>query len=223
MILAFDTSTPWLGVALVEGKEVFFRVTEYTRASHSLLLMQYLELLDARFSFREHLEGIVVGLGPGSFTGVKVGAIIAKGLAYALQVPLGGFSTFEVLASLARRLDTGQFEVVVPVIFHRKGEVFWVEFQKGATSLSSFQVGSPEDFLAQYKGRNDVFVVTPWRNLWELFVRAGIFCADPSQAIPDPLELVILFEERKGGSTENIFSMLPLYGSRVFERESASR
>ncbi|MEN3184383.1 MAG: tRNA (adenosine(37)-N6)-threonylcarbamoyltransferase complex dimerization subunit type 1 TsaB, partial [Atribacterota bacterium] len=105
MILAFDTSTPWLGVALVQEKEVLFRVVEYTRASHSLLLMRYLELLETRFSLRRYLKAVVVGLGPGSFTGVKVGAIVAKGLAYALRVPLGGFSTLEVLASSARRSD----------------------------------------------------------------------------------------------------------------------
>lgn len=222
MILAFDTSTPWLGVALVQEKEVLFRVVEYTRASHSLLLMRYLELLETRFSLRRYLKAVVVGLGPGSFTGVKVGAIVAKGLAYALRVPLGGFSTLEVLASSARKSDTGRFKVVVPVIFHRKGEVFWSEFQDDAPFLSSLQVGSPENFLARYRGRSDVVVVTPWHDLWELFVQAGLSCVDPFRAIPDPLELVLLFGERGKGSIEGVFSLLPFYGSRVFERESAS-
>lgn len=222
MVLAFDTSTPWLGIALVQGENVLFHAIEYTKASHSLLLIRYLELLEARFSLRKRLEAIVVGLGPGSFTGVKVGTIIAKGLAYALEVPLEGFSTLEVLASSARRSDVDGFEVVVPVIFHRKGEVFWSEFQKNTSFLSSLQVGSLEDFLARYRGRSDVFVVTPWYDLWRPLVQAGLSCADPFRALPDPLELILLFKERGKGSIENVFSLLPFYGSRVFERESAS-
>lgn len=223
MVLAFDTSTPWFGIALVQEENVLFHAMEYTKASHSLLLMQYLELLEARFSLRRHLEAIVVGLGPGSFTGVKVGAVVAKGLAYALEVPLEGFSTLEVLASSVRRSDMNRFEVVVPVIFHRRGEVFWSEFfQKDVPLLSSLQVGSPEDFLVRYRGRSDVFVVTPWHDLWRLFVQAGLSCADPFRAFPDPLELVLLFRERGKGSVENVFSLLPFYGSRVFERESTS-
>ncbi|MBC7216599.1 MAG: tRNA (adenosine(37)-N6)-threonylcarbamoyltransferase complex dimerization subunit type 1 TsaB [Candidatus Caldatribacterium sp.] len=222
MILAFDTSTPWLGIGLVQGEEVLFRVVQYTRTAHSLLLFRHLEFLEAHFSFRKHLEGILVGLGPGSFTGVKVGAIIAKGLAYALGVPLGGFSTLEVLASLARRFGPLGFEVTVPVIFHRRGEIFWSEFSGEKVELSSLCTGSPEDFLSRYRGRKDVFVVTPWRDLWKLFTEVGLSCLDPSRALPDPLELVVLSRERGFGSTENVFSLLPLYGSRVFERESAS-
>ncbi|MCS7242708.1 MAG: tRNA (adenosine(37)-N6)-threonylcarbamoyltransferase complex dimerization subunit type 1 TsaB [Candidatus Caldatribacterium sp.] len=223
MILAFDTSTPWLGIALAHGRDLLFHVVEYTKANHSLLLMQYLELLEVRFALRKHLAGVVIGLGPGSFTGVKVGAILAKGLAYALQIPLGGFSTLEVLASSARRLKMDQFETVIPVIFHRKGEIFWSEFRRDVSPLlSSLQVGSPEDFLARYGGRRDVFIVTPWEDLWKFFVEAGFSCADPFLAIPDPLELILLFEERGKGSTENVFTLLPFYGSRVFERESAS-
>lgn len=222
MILAFDTSTPWLGIALVQGEEVLFRTMHYTRTGHSLLLVRYLESLEKHFAFRERLEGILVGLGPGSFTGVKIGAIIAKGLAYALRVPLGGFSTLEVLASLAWRFDALGFARVVPVIFHRKGEIFWSEFRKRETELSSLCAGSLEDFLALYRGRRDVFIVTPWRNLWEFFTGAGLWCMDPFWAIPDPLELVALSKARGSGNLENVFSMLPLYGSRVFEREGAS-
>lgn len=223
MILAFDTSTPWLGVALVQGEEVLFRVVEYTRANHSLLLFQYLELLEARFSLRKYLQGIVVGLGPGSFTGVKVGAMVAKGLAYALRVPLEGFSTLEVLAHRARRLSQGVQEVVVPVIFHRRGEIFWSEFPLHEVCFSPPRVGSPGDFLTQYRERRDILVVTPWRGLWEHFVSAGLSCLDPCEAFPDPVELVALFRERGTGSPENVFSLLPLYGSKVFERERAAQ
>jgi|UniRef100_A0A7V3YGB4 tRNA threonylcarbamoyladenosine biosynthesis protein TsaB len=221
MILALDSSTPWLGVAAVEKEEVLFQVVHYTRMEHSLLLLEYLRVIQDRFPLRERLECILVGLGPGSFTGVKVGNMIAKGLAYAFRVPLLGFSVLELLASQTRRLHVASsFEVVVPVIFHRRGEIFWSEFPFPSTRLAGApRVGSPEEFVTRYVGRAGVLVVTPWGDLFEAFGRAGLSCLHPDLAVPNPLELVALSRERgERGSFENVFTMLPLYGSRIFER-----
>lgn len=222
MILAFDSSTPWLGVVLVEGDNVLFRAVHYTRTGHSLLLMKYLETISAYFDLRGNLECVLIGLGPGSFTGVKVGSMIAKGLAYAFHVPLGGFSTLEVLASQARRFHSAlSFEVIVPVVFHRKEEVFWSEFLVSSTEHSAtLQVGPLEELIAQYRGRKDILIVTPWESLCREFQRADLTCLDSPLAIPDAFELVVLARKENGtGSFENIFTVLPFYGSRVFERE----
>uniref|UniRef100_A0A7V4TIL8 tRNA (Adenosine(37)-N6)-threonylcarbamoyltransferase complex dimerization subunit type 1 TsaB n=2 Tax=Candidatus Caldatribacterium saccharofermentans TaxID=1454753 RepID=A0A7V4TIL8_9BACT len=224
MILALDSSTPWLGVAAVEGKEVLFQVVHYTRMEHSLLLLEYLKVIQDRFSLRERLERVLVGLGPGSFTGVKVGNMIAKGLAYAFRVPLLGFSVLELLASQTRRLHVASsFEVIVPVIFHRKGEIFWSEFPLSSTRLAAPPlVGSPEEFVARYAGETGVLVVTPWGGLFEEFEKAGLSCLRPDLAVPNPLELVVMsWEREESGSFENVFTMLPLYGSRVFERQGS--
>jgi hypothetical protein len=80
-------------------------------------------------------------------------------------------------------------------------------------------VGSPEEFVTRYVGRAGVLVVTPWGDLFEAFGRAGLSCLHPDLAVPNPLELVALSRERgERGSFENVFTMLPLYGSRIFER-----
>ncbi len=221
MILALESSTPWLGIALVEGEEVLFHVVQRTQASHSLLLVEYLKAIREQFGLEERLELIAVGLGPGSFTGVKVGNIIAKGLAYALSVPLAGFSTLEIVASRVFRA-LGTLRVIVPVIMHRKGEIFWSEFEgcgKNFPLNFPLQAGSLEEFASQYRGRGDVLAATPWEDLTESLEEAGISCVDPSIAIPDALELARLCREKKEvGDLKNIFTMVPLYGSKVFER-----
>ncbi|MGQ9622965.1 MAG: tRNA (adenosine(37)-N6)-threonylcarbamoyltransferase complex dimerization subunit type 1 TsaB [Candidatus Caldatribacteriaceae bacterium] len=221
MILALESSTPWLGIALAEGKEVLFHVVHRTQVSHSLLLVEYLKAIREQFDLEGKLKLVAVGLGPGSFTGVKVGNIIAKGLAYALGVPLAGFSTLEIMASRVLRAF-GALRVVVPVIVHRRGEIFWSEFKGcGESFLPSLplQVGSWEEFASRYRERPDILVATPWQSLAKDLEEAGIPCVDPSTAVPDALELVRLCRE-KGvmGNFENIFTMVPLYGSKVFER-----
>jgi len=221
MILALESSTPWLGIALVEGKEVLFHVVHHTQASHSLLLVEYLKAIREQFDLERKLELIAVGLGPGSFTGVKVGNIIAKGLAYALGVPLAGFSTLEIMASRVLR-TFGDLRVIVPVIVHRKGEMFWSEFKgcdENFLPPLSLQIGSWEEFTSRYRERPDILVATPWQNLVGSLEEAGISCVDPSIAVPDALELVRLCREKGAmGDFENIFTMVPLYGSKVFER-----
>jgi tRNA threonylcarbamoyladenosine biosynthesis protein TsaB len=84
----------------------------------SLLVPRILELLEEASAAREQLSGIVVGAGPGSFTGVRVGAATAKGMAWALGIPLWAFSS---LAAAAADLDGGEARFRC-VLFDARGD-----------------------------------------------------------------------------------------------------
>lgn len=112
LILAFDTATDLATSALVADGEILGeRVTR-----PQLLLSDIDALLRAAGLTASELTGIVVGTGPGSFTGTRIGLSVARGLGLALGLSVAGVSTLEALAAGA----TNAF----PVIDARRGEVF---------------------------------------------------------------------------------------------------
>src|SRR5205809_6476708 len=112
LILAFDTATDVATSALVSDGEVLGE-----RTSHAVTVLEDVDALlrQAGAHTREH-DGIAVGIGPGSFTGVRVGLATARGLALALGIPVAGVSTLDALAAGAPG--------ALPVVDARRQEVF---------------------------------------------------------------------------------------------------
>ena len=99
-ILAFDTSTPLGSVAIGVGTEVLARTELRRQGAHSSdLIPKIHETLEEGGVDVGELTGVVVGSGPGSFTGVRVAASTAKGLAQALDLPLWAVSSLEAGAA----------------------------------------------------------------------------------------------------------------------------
>ena len=93
-LLAFDTATPVGSVAVGRGEEILARGLLLRPGEHaSLLLPRIAESLEEAEVDRDDLEGVVVGRGPGSFTGVRIAAATARGLTAALEIPLWTFSS----------------------------------------------------------------------------------------------------------------------------------
>ena len=100
MLLAVDTSTAQVGLAIYDGAQV---ISEYAWRSH---LRHTVELAPAIFESlkrcgltMEDIEALGVALGPGSFTSLRVGLSLAKGLALSRRIPLIGISTLDILAA----------------------------------------------------------------------------------------------------------------------------
>lgn len=99
LILALDTATAAASVAVATEERVVAELTVNTGRPHSELLMLHIAALlrQARLE-KTDLQGVAVSVGPGSFTGLRIGLSTAKGLAYALGVPIAGVSTLAALA-----------------------------------------------------------------------------------------------------------------------------
>ena len=112
LILAFDTATDVATSALVDGGEVLGE-----RASRPATLLEDVDALLRQASTRPRdIEALVVGTGPGSFTGTRIGLSVARGLALALGIDGAGVSTLDALAA--------GVDDALPVIDARRGEVF---------------------------------------------------------------------------------------------------
>jgi len=115
LTLAFDTATSVATAALVRDGEVLGE-----RASRAVrVLADADDLLREAGKDRSELGGIVVGVGPGSFTGLRLGVAAARGLAFALDLPVAGVSTLDALAAGAPGalpiIDAGRREVFTRV------------------------------------------------------------------------------------------------------------
>ena len=115
LTLAFDTATSVATAALVRDGEVLGE-----RASRAVrVLADADDLLREAGKDRSELGGIVVGVGPGSFTGLRLGIAAARGLAFALDLPVAGVSTLDALAAGAPGalpiIDAGRREVFTRV------------------------------------------------------------------------------------------------------------
>jgi tRNA threonylcarbamoyladenosine biosynthesis protein TsaB len=112
LILAFDTATDDATSALVWDGEVLGE-----QVSRPVSVLEDVDALLRRGGVRDsQLEGLVVGIGPGSFTGLRMGLATARALAFSLDLPLAGVSTLDALAAGAPG--------AVPVIDARRREVF---------------------------------------------------------------------------------------------------
>ncbi|MBI5651961.1 MAG: tRNA (adenosine(37)-N6)-threonylcarbamoyltransferase complex dimerization subunit type 1 TsaB [Chloroflexi bacterium] len=106
MLLAIDTATRATSIALYRAEGIVAELTWQSRHHHTVETMtQIARLLELSRVAKSDLRAIGVALGPGSFTGLRVGMSIAKGLAFGHQIPLIGVPTLDAIASAHARVS----------------------------------------------------------------------------------------------------------------------
>ena len=162
-VLAFDTSSKALSLAILEDKQVLAETTINIKKNHSITLMPAIDFLMASLDWTpKDLDRIVVAEGPGSYTGLRIAVATAKTLAHTLNIELVGVSS--LLALVPEQVEG----LVIPVMdarrnnvyagFYQSGQAVWPEAHlplaevleiAGAANQSVTFVGETADFTEQ--------------------------------------------------------------------------
>ena len=149
LIIGIDTATAQVSVA-VGGHEGVLASTQSLRGKqHAEVLTPAIEFTcrPARIELNE-ISVVAVDLGPGLFTGLRVGVASAKAMAHALNVPMIGVSSLDLLAFPVRFTS----RLIVATIDARRGELFYAFYRQvpgGVQRISPHQVGSPDDLASE--------------------------------------------------------------------------
>jgi tRNA threonylcarbamoyladenosine biosynthesis protein TsaB len=123
-ILAIETSTEHCSVALLHG-EVMYRHSELAGQRHSEILLPMIDRLLAEAGCRlAELDGLAFGAGPGSFTGVRIAASVAQGLAFSTEIPVVPVCTLEALA------EASGADKVACALDARLDEVYFAAYER---------------------------------------------------------------------------------------------
>jgi tRNA threonylcarbamoyladenosine biosynthesis protein TsaB len=181
-LLGIETSSGTGSVALGIGADVHERAIATPREQTELLLRLVDETLAAAGVELGALDGIAFGRGPGSFTGLRIAAAIAQGLALASGVPLLPVSSLQCLAQTAWRTERARRSLVC--VDARMGEVYWAEFacEDGIVRAAGDErLGSPADVVAPAQ--------RPWTAVGDGFASYRSALADrvagADRALPD--------------------------------------
>lgn len=143
VLLAFDTATPAVTVALYDGERVVAERTTVDAMRHGELLAPGISaVLEEAGLIRQDVTAVAVGAGPGPFTGLRVGLMTARTLGAVLEIPVYGVCTLDVLAVEAVETGTvdGPFHVATDA---RRKEVYWASYDAEGNRLHGPEVLKP--------------------------------------------------------------------------------
>lgn len=156
--LAIDTTTEVCSVAFGSAEKNLAR-TSAKANSHAKVVLQLIDevLCEAKTSLKE-LDAIALTVGPGSFTGIRIGLSVAQGLAYGAHLPIVRLTSLELLAQQAVQEATpcSTVDFICPALDARMNEIYWQIFSLdnlgGLTPLGAPEIGSAGNLNDQIAG-----------------------------------------------------------------------
>src|SRR5271154_1845007 len=156
-VMGLDTGSAAAALAIVAHGRVIAELSPPLGKHGSGLPAAVTALLDTAGLGLRDLAGLAVGIGPGSFTGLRVGLSYIKGLALVLDIPVAGVPSLDMMAlcaAEAAHLTTGS--LVCPTLDARKGEVYTALYRVGPDAIEKltegYQVITPADFSPGIEG-----------------------------------------------------------------------
>ena len=126
-ILAIETATSWQSVAILEDDSVLARRDQDAGGAHGMLLLPSIDRMLAEAGLRlSSLDGLACSIGPGSFTGIRVGVATCLGLRAATGLPIALVPTLEAMAWGVK----SSMISICPVLTSRRGELYWAVFRR---------------------------------------------------------------------------------------------
>ncbi|HZC60488.1 MAG TPA: tRNA (adenosine(37)-N6)-threonylcarbamoyltransferase complex dimerization subunit type 1 TsaB [Streptosporangiaceae bacterium] len=146
LVLAFDTATPAVTVALHDGTHVLAETTTVDARRHGELLASSIDAVLAEAGAgRLDITAVAAGTGPGPYTGLRAGLVTARVLGSALGVPVYGVCTLDVVAAGVASTGTAAGHGFIVATDARRREVYWARYDADGRRLDGPAVGFPAD------------------------------------------------------------------------------
>ncbi len=214
-VLGIDTSTSCGAVGLIDDGEILSDTLLNIPVTHSERLLGAIEsvLREARCSIGD-VDAWAISLGPGSFTGLRIGVSTVKGLAFATGKPVAGVSTLDALAS---QISPTSY-LVCPILDARKNEVYTAFYRYGEGDIlgrqSDDQALRPEDLIKRVKERT-IFLGDGVRTYRDFLLHSlpslATFPVAPLHVPHGSMVAKLGFELLKKGEHLNVSTFSPVY------------
>jgi tRNA threonylcarbamoyladenosine biosynthesis protein TsaB len=213
MILAIDTSTAWLGIAIYDETAVLYEQVWKTQRRQTVELAPAVEAALKECAItNDKLEALAVALGPGSFTSLRIGLVFVKGLALAHHMPVIGIPTLDCLAyaqpvsalPLICGLHAGRGKLAIAQ--YKNIDNQWVN--KDACQVMTAkelvgQITSPTLVCGEFNDEERRTITRKWKS---------VILSSPANSIRRPAYLAELAASRlKAGKIDDPVTMLPIY------------
>jgi tRNA threonylcarbamoyladenosine biosynthesis protein TsaB len=212
MLLAVDTSTAQVGLAVYDGAQVIGEYAWRSSQRHTVELAPAVSELLARCGLTmEDIRALAVALGPGSFTSLRVGLSLVKGFALARQLPVIGIPTLDILAAAQPK---SRLPLIVAIQAGRgRLAVGWYKRSKGGwQAKGTARVMTVDVLLDEVQRPVIVCAELTAEERQALAGKAEIQLASPAQSVRRPAVLAELAWRRwQNGDTDEAAALAPIY------------
>ncbi|MBI4001275.1 MAG: tRNA (adenosine(37)-N6)-threonylcarbamoyltransferase complex dimerization subunit type 1 TsaB [Nitrospira defluvii] len=222
-VLAVETATAWQSVALLQDERVLALAEQDAEGSHARSLMGAIDrvLRETGLGLRD-VQGLAVSIGPGSFTGLRVGLATMLGFRAVLGTPIAPVPTLEAMAWSLREVNG----LLVPVLKSRHNEVYWAAYEwlPGPVlhTRMAEQVGPPSSVARAVQGAE---TSTLFGDGWQAYgqeIRQAIESiggkiqeATPEQQRPSAVSVALAARRRVESGQLPEVNIVPLYVQRT--------
>lgn len=232
VVIGIETATEVLSVAILHREKILAEYYINSSRNHSNLLLPTIESLVKKSKLKlDRLNLIAVSIGPGSFTGLRVGISLAKGLAFSLNIPLIGVPTLDALSEKVTS-GSGEQHLICPILDAKKNQIYSALYRyknKELKKLTEYlSIGFDDlcnliDEIRKKNKENIIFTgegVSIYREkLKERFSEFVSFVFD-NQRLTNAVSIAKIGIERfKKGKCDSIYNLIPLYVRKPDVRE----
>ena len=174
MLLALDTSTSWISLALFDGTSLLYEATWESQLHHTVELAPAIDRLFSQTGISyQDLTGLAVAMGPGSFTSLRIGMAFTKGIALALNIPVVGVPSLDVIAK-AQPLDERPMIAVLHAgrkrlayaPYHTQGNTWIAQEEPGVIDAKDLvkTIESPTLICGELSAEARIIIGRRWKN-----------------------------------------------------------
>ncbi|MEA2021081.1 MAG: tRNA (adenosine(37)-N6)-threonylcarbamoyltransferase complex dimerization subunit type 1 TsaB [Candidatus Caldatribacteriota bacterium] len=216
-ILGIDTSSRYCNLSIIEDEDIMieYSINGLIKKHSSILIPAIKEMLTNINMEIQDMDGIAVTIGPGSFTGLRIGIGTVKGLSYAASVPITGVITLDVLAHNVEKMPY----LICPVLDARKGEVYFSLYRGGEQlcKIIDYKCESIEELLKRLKNFQEKIIflgegMLKYQSILKEKISSRAIFIHPSLSIIKASNVAFMgLEKIKKGKIENVYSISPFY------------